>query len=51
VVEYLSALEAEAAAEGVAQNDSDGGGPERKRRRRYERRPPKEILPADLQSA
>jgi len=34
VAEYLSVLEAEAAAEGDAPNDSDGGGPERKRRRR-----------------
>jgi Transposase DDE domain len=50
VAEYLAALEAEAAAEGDAQNDNESGGPEGKRRR-YERQAPKVISPSDPQSA
>jgi transposase len=50
VAEYLSALEAEAAAESGAPND-DAGGPENKPRGRYERKVPKVISPSDPQSA
>lgn len=49
VAEYLAALEAEAAIEGDALNES--GGSESKRQRRYERQPPKVISPSDPQSA
>src|ERR1700752_2706863 len=49
VAEYLVALEAEAAIEGDALNES--GGSESKRQRRYERQPPKVISPSDPQSA
>jgi IS5 family transposase len=48
VAEYLAALEAEAAIEGDAPNES--GGSESKRQRRYERQP-KVISPSDPQSA
>jgi transposase len=51
VAEYLSALDAEAAAESDAANDDDSGGSERKGQRRYERQPPKVISPSDPQSA
>src|SRR6201993_4249926 len=51
VAEYLAALEAEAVADGDAQNDSESGGPEGKRQRRYERQSPKVISPSDPQSA
>src|SRR6202040_4426451 len=51
VAEYLAALEAEAAADGDAQNDNESGGSEGKRQRRYERQPPKVISPSDPQSA
>ena len=51
VTEYLAALEAEAVADGDAQNDNESGGPEGKRQRRYERQPPKVISPSDPQSA
>ena len=47
VAEYLAALEAEAAIEGDALNES--GGSESKRQRRYERQPPKVISPSDPQ--
>jgi transposase len=50
VAEYLAALEAEAVADGDAQNDNESGGPEGKRQR-YERQPPKVISPSDPQSA
>jgi transposase len=49
VAEYLVALEAEAAAEGDAPNES--GGSASKRQRRYARQPPKVISPSDPQSA
>src|SRR3981189_3770949 len=49
VAEYLVALEAEAAAEGDAPNES--GGSVSKRQRRYARQPPKVISPSDPQSA
>lgn len=51
VAEYLSALEAEAAAESDTANDDDSGGSESKGQRRYERQPPKVISPSDPQSA
>jgi transposase len=51
VSEYLSALDAEAAAEGDAANDDDSGGSESKGQHRYERQPPKVISPSDPQSA
>src|SRR5215468_3946117 len=51
VAEYLSALDAEAAAESDAANDDNSGGSERRRQRRYERQPPKVISPSDPQSA
>src|SRR5262250_3772382 len=51
VAEYLAGLEAEAVADGDAQNDNESGGPEGKRQRRYERQPPKVISPSDPQSA
>src|SRR5499433_2398666 len=51
VAEYLVALEAEAVADGDAQNDNESGGPVGKRQRRYERQPPKVISPSDPQSA
>jgi transposase len=51
VAEYLSALDAEAAAESDAANDDDSGGSESKGQRRYERQPPKVISPSDPQSA
>jgi transposase len=51
VAEYLSALDAEAAAEGDGANDDDSGGPENKRQSRYDRQPPKVISPSDPQSA
>jgi hypothetical protein len=51
VAEYLAALEAEAAVEGDAPNDSESSGPEGKRQRRYERQPPKVIAPSHPQSA
>ena len=51
VTEYLAALEAEAVADGDAQNDNESGGPEGKRQRHYERQPPKVISPSDPQSA
>jgi hypothetical protein len=50
-VRWLAALEAEAAAEGDAPNDSESGGPGSKRQRRYEHQPPKVISPSDPQSA
>src|SRR5262245_7929094 len=43
VTEYLAALEAEAVADGDAQNDNESGGPEGKRPRRHEPQPPKVI--------
>src|SRR6266478_2595857 len=49
VAEYLAALEAEAAIEGDALNESGGCGS--KRQRRYERQPPKVISPSDPQAA
>jgi transposase len=51
VAEYLSALDAEAAAESDAANDDDSGGSESKGQRRYQRQPPKVISPSDPQSA
>jgi transposase len=51
VAEYLSALDAEAAAESDAANDDDSGGSDSKGQRRYERQPPKVISPSDPQSA
>src|ERR1700747_2553186 len=51
VSEYIAALEAEAVADGEAQNDNESGGPEGKRQRRYDRQPPKVISPSDPQSA
>jgi transposase len=51
VAEYLSALDAEAAAESDAANDDDSGGSESKGQRRYRRQPPKVISPSDPQSA
>src|SRR5262245_20873820 len=51
VAEYLSALDAEAAAESDAANDDDSGRSESKGQRRYERQPPKVISPSDPQSA
>ena len=51
VAEYLSALDAEAAAESDTANDDDRGGSESKGQRRYERQPPKVISPSDPQSA
>ncbi len=47
VAEYLVALEAEAATEGDASNDSADGGSESKPQRRYERQQPKVISPSD----
>jgi hypothetical protein len=47
----LSALDAEAAAEGDAANDHDSGGPENKQQSRHDRQPPKVISPSDPQSA
>jgi transposase len=49
VAEYLSALDAEAAAESDAVNDDDSGRSESKGQRRYERQPPKVISPSDPQ--
>src|SRR6202030_3401962 len=49
VAEYLAALEAEAAIEGDALNES--GGSESKPQRRYERQPTNVISPSDPQSA
>jgi hypothetical protein len=51
VVEYLAALEAEAAAEEDAPDNGADGRPESKRHRRYERQPPKVISLSDPQSA
>jgi len=51
VAEYLTALEAAAAAEGAAPDDGAGDGSESKGQRRYERQPPKVISPSDPQSA
>jgi transposase len=51
VAEYLSALEAETAAEGEAPKDGGGGGPENEPQRRTDRQPPKVISPSDPQSA
>jgi transposase len=51
VAEYLTALEADAAAKGDAPDDGAGGCSDGKQPRRYERKPPKLISPSDPQSA